>query len=438
MPEPPSTLSRVAYLLPIESSGDPQSMRLRAELTDVCLRKMRTPEQAQIDIWDRLIPGFGVRCTQAGTKTFVLVYRTRGKKWRRMSLGRYPTVTLAEARKRAVAALREISGGRDPQAAKGTTRTAAPGSFGATVETFVAEYCKQQNRASTAMETERILRSVFVPVWEKRSVADITKFDVLEVLKGIMKRGKPSAARHAFAAVRKFFNWCVEQEIIEVSPCLTIKPPAKANCRDRVMTDTELTAIWEASTISGYPFGPIVQLLALTAQRRGEVVGMRWEELELEVPEPSWTIPASRTKNNRTHVVPLTPAAIAIITALPRFTSDIVFPARGKPEQAYSGYSKGKRAVDAAARLHDWTLHDLRRTAATGMARAGVAPHVVERILNHVSGTFKGVAGVYNRFGYLPEMRQALLVWEDHVLGLLRKKAEAGKKTAAEDDLAAA
>lgn len=414
-------------------------MRQRAELTDVLLRKMRAPEQAQIDIWDRSIPGFGVRCTRAGTKTFVLVYRTRGKKWRRTSLGRYPTVTLAEARKRADAAVREISAGRDPQADRGTTRSAAPGSFSAAVEAFVADYCKQQNRISTAAETERILEAVFVPVWEKHSIHDIAKSDVIDVLKGIMERGKPSAARHAFATVRKFFNWCVEQEIIEVSPCLTIKPPAKAGSRDRVLNDKELVTIWEASTSEGYPFGPIVQLLALTAQRRGEVVGMKWQELELDVSEPNWTIPATRTKNNRRHVVPLTPAAVAILKALPRLASEFVFPARAKPEQAYSGYSKGKRAVNATAQLHDWTLHDLRRTAATGMARAGVAPHVVERILNHVSGTFKGVAGVYNRFGYLPEMRQAFLVWEEHVLGLLRNKAEVAEKAAGEgDDRAAA
>jgi integrase len=328
-------------------------------------------------------------------------------------------VKLAEARKRADAALREVSAGRDPQAAKGTTRAAPAGSFGATVETFIAEYCKQQNRPSTAAETARMLNAVFVPLWEKRSLQDVAKADVVEVLKGFMERGKPSAARHAFATIRKFFNWCVEQELIETTPCLTIKPPAKAGSRERVLNNAELVVIWRASVEVGYPFGAIVQLLALTAQRRGEVVGMRWEELQLDVAEPIWTIPASRTKNNKQHVVPLTPAVVAIIKALPRFASDFVFPARGKPEQAYSGYSKGKRAVDAIAELQDWTLHDLRRTAATGMGQAGVLPHVVERILNHVSGTFKGVAGVYNRFRYLQEMRQALQAWEAHIMQLV-------------------
>lgn len=148
---------------------------------------------------------------------------------------------------------------------------------------------------------------------------------------------------------------------------------------------------------------------------------MKWAELDLAAAEPIWPIPGARTKNGKAHIVPLTLAAVKILDSLPRFTSAFVFPARGKPEQAYSGHSKGKRSLDAAAGIHDWTLHDLRRTAATGMARAGVAPHVVERILNHVSGTFKGVAGVYNRFGYLPEMREALEVWEAHLYRISKK-----------------
>ena len=139
---------------------------------------------------------------------------------------------------------------------------------------------------------------------------------------------------------------------------------------------------------------------------------MRWEEIDFD--KALWNIPSERTKNNRRHSVPLTPEAVSILKAIPRIDqSPYVFPARGKPDRAYSGYSKGKRELDAACGQSSWTLHDLRRTAATGMAGAGIAPHVIERVLNHTSGTFAGVAGVYNRFGYLDEMREALEVWED-------------------------
>lgn len=253
-----------------------------------------------------------------------------------------------------------------------------------------------------------------MPRWQARRVGDIGKADVQAVMDELMAAGTPSAARHAFAAIRKFFNWCVERGLIAQSPCLAMRPPARTTSRDRVLADGELRAILSAADDQGLPFGPIVRLLVLTAQRRGEVVGMRWDEIDARA--ALWEIPADRTKNHRPHVVPLTPAALAVLDALPRVPgTPYVFPARGYADRPYSGYSKGKRELDARAGQHGWTLHDLRRTAATGMAKSGVPPHVVERLLNHVSGTFGGVAGVYNRFGYLDEMRDALMRWERHV-----------------------
>lgn len=189
-----------------------------------------------------------------------------------------------------------------------------------------------------------------------------------------------------------------------------MKAPGKPSSRDRVLSDDEFTLIWTKAGIIGHPFGTIVQILMLTAQRRGEVAAMQWNDIDTG--KAVWTIPADRTKNGKPHAVPLSPSALALLASIPRMTSPFVFPARGKPNQPYSGYSKGKRELDAAADLHDWTLHDIRRTAATGMARLGIAPHVVERVLNHVSGTFSGVAGIYNRFRYEDEMRAALIAWE--------------------------
>lgn len=244
----------------------------------------------------------------------------------------------------------------------------------------------------------------------------ITKADIAEAIEPIMKRGSHGSARHAFAAVRKLFNWMVDQGVIETSPCAGLKAPGKAGSRDRVLTDDELKAIWISADKIGRPFGPVVQLLMLTAQRRGEVVAMAWDEIDQG--KAIWTIPGERTKNGKSHAVPLTASALKILSAIPRTKSPYVFPARGKPDQPYAGYSKGKRELDAGAGLHDWTLHDLRRTAATGMAKLGIAPHVVERLLNHVSGTFAGVAGVYNRFKYEDEMKGALEAWERHLEGV--------------------
>jgi integrase len=319
--------------------------------------------------------------------------------------------------------LNALSDGIDPQQEKRSARIKLDDQFKAVMAAYVETYCKRHNRPNTANETERLLNAVFMPKWSMRKINEIGKADVLTVIDAIMAEGKPSAARHAFAAIRKFFNWCVEQGRLDQSPCLALKPPAKASNRDRVLSDLELGAVLNAAKSVGWPFGPIVQLLACTAQRRGEVVGMQWNELDLEA--RLWTIPSDRTKNHRTHIVPLTASALAVIKNLPRVgDGPFVFPARRYSDRAYSGYSKGKRALDAHAEQHDWTLHDLRRTAATGMAKAGVAPHVVEKILNHVSGTFGGVAGVYNRFGYLDEMREALTMWEAHVDGLMKKSAK--------------
>ena len=401
----------------------------RTPLTDIAIRKMTKPAEGQVETWDSKVPGFGVRITKAGTKSFVFLYRHKGKP-RRMTLGRYPDTGLSDARGLAQDALAKVKRGEDPQGDL-PSRYAM---FRSVVDEFVETHCGQHNRASTAYETERLLRVEFIPLWGQHAFAEIRKADVLSVLDAIVKRGTPSLANHALAAVRKLFNWGIERGHLEFSPCMGIKRPSRPSSRERVLNEEELTTLWHASEELGYQFGTMFQLLALTAQRRGEVAGMRWSDLDLH--DATWTIPAELTKNHRQHVVPLTDGVLRIIKSVPRVHEEWVFPARGNGGP-FAGFSKAKRRLDGAANAKrhldaieqggeedevddlEWTLHDLRRTAATGMAKLGVAPHVVERVLNHVSGQFKGVAGVYNRFGYLPEMREALGKWETHVAKLL-------------------
>lgn len=383
----------------------------KTQLNDVTIRSLPVPASGQVQYADGKLPGFGIRITASGIKTFYLAYRVRGRS-RRLTLGRYPFTSLADARAKAHEALVSLNKGSDPQGETPRTPT-----FDAAVDTFVETHCRHRNRPSTAAETERLLRAVFVPLWKHRLITSFTKKDVLQVIDDLMQANTPSAATHAFAVVRKLFNWCIERGLIEVSPCAGIKSPARPASRERVLTDDELARLWNASEADGYPFGRIFQLLALTAQRRGEVVGMKWSELDFDA--GIWTLPGTRTKNHQQHKVPLTRDVIQCLKSIPRGATDLVFPARGKPDQPYSGYSKGKRGLDQRADLHDWTLHDLRRTGATGMARLGIPPHVVERLLNHVSGTFGGVAGVYNRFQYLDEVRDALAKWNAHVSGLV-------------------
>jgi integrase len=407
------------------------------------VRNLPVPAAGKVQYPDGQIRGFGVRVSAKGLKSFYLTYRVNGKN-RRLMLGHYPHTTLTKARAKAHAALSAVKDRTDPKTRAGRP----PPSFAAALDEFVALYCKTSNRASTAYETERILRALFQPAWGTRRVDTIAKTDVLAVTGKLMRARKPSAANHAFAAARKFFSWCVERDLVAVSPCYTLHAPAPIGKRRNVIEDADLAMLWKAAANEvGYPFGTIFQLLTLTAQRRGEVCGMRWDELDLDA--GLWNIPASRTKNAHPHTVPLTATMLEILEGLvPRAKkakSEFVFPARGKPEQSYTGYSKGKRELDAAfnelrrkqatARGQppdaiedlDWTLHDLRRTAATRMAELGVLPHVVERVLNHVSGTFGRVAGIYNRFQYVDEMREALTVWEAHVLALVSAREAADR-----------
>ncbi len=179
------------------------------------------------------------------------------------------------------------------------------------------------------------------------------------------------------------------------------------------MEDSELVAIWTGIEDQGFPYEAIVKLLMLTGQRRGESVNMQWQHLNLE--ERYWSLPKEMTKSNRPHTVRLSGLAMKVITSLPHRHETCLFPATGSTTTTFSGFGKCKQRLDAASGVEKWTLHDLRRTAATGMAQLCIPPHVVEKVLNHSSGTFAGVAGVYNRFGYLPEMREALETWERHL-----------------------
>lgn len=379
-------------------------------LTDISIRNLAAHPSERYEVFDAKIPGFAVRVFPSGVRSFVVFYRVKGR-LRRLTLGRYPMVSLAEARRLASEALNRVAHGTDPQRERSAERHGSR--FRDTVETFVRLHCERHNRQNTAQETARVLRTRFVTKWGSRDVREISKADVVGVLDAIMGAGLPSAANHALAGIRKFFAWCVERGLVDANPCAGVRAPAPHQSRDRVLSDIELAALWRGCDQAGYPFGDIVKLLVLTAQRRGEVTQMRWSEIDIA--GATWSIPAERTKSNRAQVVPLIAHAIEILNRVPRLQSELVFPAVGAETRSFSGFSKAKRRLDLLSSIQSWTLHDVRRSVATGLARLGVAPHVVERLLNHTTGTLGGVAGVYNRFGYLPEMRAALELWAAHL-----------------------
>ncbi|MDP3704012.1 MAG: tyrosine-type recombinase/integrase [Candidatus Omnitrophota bacterium] len=422
-------------------------------------------------LWDSVLPRFGVRITSAGARIYLVQYRARPApgeppRTRRISIGQHGELwKIDDARAEAKRLLALVDLGRDPFAdreaereaehqAKLAAQEAAAAhareaerreteSFAAVAELFIERKAKK-NR--TWAETERLLRFGLGPAqdgkrasghrtkldaapgpikaWGKRHVSEIRRGDVAELLESIGQRS-PAVARATFAALRPLFDWCVERDLMAVSPCDKLTAPPRSKARDRVLSDSELHIIWQASERLGYPFGPVVQLLMLTGQRRSEVAGMTWAEVDLDAGR--WRIPAERTKNGKAHEVDLSPQAVAVLKKI-AITSAHVFPARG--EGAVRGFSATKRRLDeltaeivaedeGSEAPSPWRLHDLRRTAATGMAALAFPPHVVERVLNHISGTQSGLVGVYQRHEYRPEREAALKAWGQNVAAIV-------------------
>ena len=426
------------------------------------------PAQADTYLWDTALPRFGVRITRAGARIYLVQYRAKTgaagpTRTRRITIGRHDgkmwTTTKARAAARVLLAPVDLGG--DPFGAREEERAAAAAarqaaekaavarireqedrqrnSFDAVTERFI-DLCLRKNRSGG--ETARLLRHGPVAEWKTRHIADIRRSDVADLLDRLKKRS-PAVSRLTYAALRSLFGWCVERDLIIASPCDRLTAPPRPEARDRVLTDEELGVVWKAAERLGYPFGPAIQLLMLTGQRRAEVGDMKWEELDLE--SGQWRIPKERTKNGKAHEVDLSPQALAILRKLHR-TGPFVFPGRRAPARKTSapppdapggirGFSASKRKLDELAeqvrkdlKLNpglEWRIHDLRRTAATGMAGLGFPPHVIERVLNHISGSQSGLVGVYQRHEYRPERKAALVAWGDHLAGLIADKPAA-------------
>jgi integrase len=372
----------------------------RLTVKDVEARRA-SPERREIP--DDYMRGLYLVVQPTGTKSWAVRYRLGGKSAKH-TIGPYPAFGLKEARDAAAEVLRAVAEGRDPKQRQAGTVAEA-------VEQFLARHGKHY-RPKVFYEASRRLQLYVVDSWGMRKLDSITRADVRSLLGGIEA---PVAANRVHSIVRKFFNWTVENDLIPSSPVAGVKAPNPETSRDRVLTDAELKAVWRAANKEGYPIGAILQLLILTGQRRGEVAGMTWSELDFKA--KAWTLPRERVKNDRRHEVPLSRQAVAIIKQAPRIGDRYVFTLNGTAP--YNGF-KAKERLDALANIAPWTVHDLRRTAASGMARLGVSLVVIEKVLNHVSGSLAGIVGVYQRHEFAQEKRAALQQWADHVERLVR------------------
>jgi integrase len=429
--------------------------------------------EARREVPDGGCPGLHLVIQPSGRKSWALRFRRPNGKPAKLTLGPVdlcsaethdePVIgaplTLAAARRLAADLHRQRAMGRDVVADYDAARrhqqaereARAANTFAAAARRFIEQHAKAKTR--TWVLSARLLgfrANDLEPIpgrladrWRDRPVAEITPRDIHSLVDEARTRGIPGLERRrkgnsesvawvTLARVSRFFSWLVEQRAIEKSPCAGVNRPDSSTARDRVLDDRELRWFLLACSDLGEPFGPLLKLLLLTGQRRNEVAGMR--KAELSADGATWTLPATRTKNKRPHIVPLSQAAQDLIAGVRVIAGRRGFIFSTTGESHVSGWSKTKRRLDAKmlelvraeaadAGIPAWTIHDLRRTTAAGLQRLGVPLPVTERILNHVSGSFAGIVGVYQRHEYSEERREALERWAAHVQRLVSGQA---------------
>src|SRR5262245_13836332 len=373
----------------------------------------------------------------SGTKSWALRYRWHGQTRKLTFPQTYPDMGLAAARAEATLKLDSLENDIDPAAVQAEEiQKDQP----TTLKSVVDEWLKREvSKTRTKGEVTRIMNKEVVPGWKHKLITDIARPDVNRLIDAIMDRKAPILANRTLSILKRFFRWTIERGYIQVSPIAGIRPPAKEKTRERVLTEEELTAIWNAAPALGFPFGDYFRLLALTGQRRGEVANMKWADVDLDA--ALWTLPKEATKAGRIHDVPLSAPAVALLRNAPKFKGPYIFTTTSG-KGPISGFSKAKTSlndsiVEARTRavseetadppknleLAQWGLHDLRRTLTTWMANNGVFPHVLAAILNHSPGSTLGITAVYARSKWSKEKRAALDAWAQYVTSL-EKPAE--------------
>lgn len=381
----------------------------RVKLTKTAIDALPVPLK-DVVYWDVNCPGFGVKVTPKGRKVFVVLYRTAGagSRLRKYTIGTFGRVTLNQARVTAQKVFVAKLDGRDLAAEKKEFRSRMVADrIADLLEAFIAQHVSQ-NRS--APEISRMLRREIGSSWGNRSVHEISKRDVIDVVTAIEQRGAPIAANKALKAIKTFFRWCVGRAILDQSPAADVPLPAKEMARDRVLDDNELAQIILAARQIGGPYSGIVEMLALTGQRREEVARCTWDEIEIG--PRTWKLSSARTKNAKAHEIYLSDPVMAVLSRAKK-TGEFVFSRSGNA--SFQDFSPAKRELDQLSNVTGWRLHDLRRTCVSGMARLGIAPHVADKILNHQNGTISGVAAVYQRHDFLVERKQALKLWGAYV-----------------------
>lgn len=391
------------------------------------------PPKQQIDYWDDSLPGFGVRVSYSGTKTWIVMYRYNSR-LRRHSFAKVAEVDLVDARRIARKKLAAVDDGHDPAADKQADRRAK------TFAELAAEYLERHAKPlkKSWRQDERVINKELLPRWKHVKPADISRGDVRALIESIVDRGASIQANRVLALVRKVFNFALGREWVDQNPCSQVKPMGKEVRRDRVLSPDEVRRVWAALDNEEPPIRAAFRLRLMTAQRGGEVLQMRWADLELKEKEGWWSMPASHVKNGLPHRVFLTAEAVSLLTELkewherriaqvnpgrarkhkkPAVMSEFVFPS-DRPTESIAWVQKAAQRIRDRSGV-EFVPHDLRRTAASLMTGSGTPRDVVKKILNHVD---RDITAIYDRYSYDTEKRKALIKWSQQLQRILAEK----------------
>lgn len=386
---------------------------MASPFTNTSVRSLK-PTDREYSRRDGSHPGLAIRVHPSGRKTWVFFYDHRGHR-RRLTLGHYPQMGLREARDRYREAAAYRDDGKDPAREQKAHRDALHET--PTVDQFAQTYLENhaKRHKKTWTEDERILRKDVIPPWRGLLISEIRRRDVAQLLDSIAARGAPFSANAAQVVLSAMFNFAVEREYVPANPAAGLRKRGRYRPRDRELSETEVGLFFDALHQAGEPKSKIALYLLqlLTATRPGEVRFARWSEFDLQA--RTWTLPGARTKNQRAHQIPLSDFGIEVLRGIPRSTSPWLFPSRitDGPIGKYNQADTIRRLfVRGRLEIERFTPHDLRRTAATNMARLGVERMVISKILNHAD---EHQTATYDRYTYIEEKRQALDQWADRL-----------------------
>jgi integrase len=409
-------------------------------LTDRFVRSVQCVDGKRTDFADDKVKGLWLRVTPQGTRSWSILYRRRSdSKLRRLTIGQFPAFSLYDARVEAQVLLGRIARGEDPANVtlrKGATK-GKPRTFGELAERYLTVYAPQKDSGA---EDERILRKDVLPVLEGELLTSSESSDIAAVLDTVMRRGSPVAANRTFSATRRVFRWGIGAGLSKVNPCDCMKPPAKEQSRERVLSPEEIITFWRrmiAKTRMSWQMRFLLRFALITGHRVSEISAMRQSELRL--PQAEWHIPGERMKHGLPHITPLSPFAMrlilkalarcdrdgdgngdALVLASPVTGSSLVKAAPALAMRRAQGLDGEKLSSPIREDIFGFTSpitpHDLRRTVGTGLGRLGFSRFIQDKVLAHKDRT---IGGIYDRYEYLAEKRLALEAWADHLIALI-------------------